>query len=193
MKCRAGALLVVATLIASTGAWSQGWSGDARFLLATKGLSKNDWSPTEQQTEIGVLTDWRGPDWPVDLAVDFLAAGRNADISSGGFTRQKANTSELDLGVRKIWRPDARLRPYAGGGLALASARLEKTGPAGDISDDDSGTGIWLNGGVFWTLSGSFDLGFDARLSGADVRLFGVKRSAGGAHLGLTAGYHWGG
>jgi opacity protein-like surface antigen len=187
------AALAAALLGMAAGARAQGWNGDMNLLIAGKSLDKDKWAPTDQQGEIGLLSNWQGREWPVTLAVDLLAASRSAEISSGGFTRQKAKTSELDLGVRKIWRPDAHFRPYAGGGLALASAQIDKTGPSGTISDNDSGTGIWLNGGVFWTLSEVFNLGFDIRISGADVRLFGVNRSAGGAHLGLLAGYHWGG
>ena len=186
-------VLAAAVLSGAARASSSGWKGDADILIAGKSLDKNQWAPTDQQGEIGLLSNWQGPEWPIALAVDLLSASRNATISSGGFTGQKGKTSEFDLGVRKIWRPDARFRPFAGGGFALASGEIDKTGPAGTISDKDSGVGIWLNGGVFWTLSEAFNLGFDVRISGAQVRLFGSDVSAGGFHLGLLAGYHWGG
>ena len=187
------AVLTGALLAGAKDAAAEGRNGDINLLIAGKSLDKDKWGPTDQQGEVGLLSNWQGRDWPVTLAVDLLAANRNASISSGGFTEQKAKTSELDLGVRKIWRTDAHFRPYVGGGLALASAQIDKTGPAGTVSEHDNGTGIWLNGGVFWTLSTAFNLGFDVRLSGGDVRLYGVNRSAGGLHLGLLAGYHWGG
>jgi opacity protein-like surface antigen len=180
-------------LTGAAGARAQGRNGDINFLIAGKSLDKDKWGPTDQQGEAGLLSNWQGRDWPVALAVDLLAANRNASISAGGFTEQKAKTSELDLGVRKVWRTDARFRPYAGGGLALASAQIDKTGPGVAVSEHDNGTGVWLDGGVFWTLSEVFNLGFDVRLSGASVRLYGVERNAGGLHLGMMAGYHWGG
>ena len=187
------AALTAAVLGGAAESRGGGWSGDANILLAGKHLDNGDWGPTDSQGEIGLVTNWRGPSWPVALAADFLASSHDADISRDGFTEQRGKTSELDLGARKIWRPDARMRPYAGGGLALASGELTRTGPAGTISDSDSGAGLWLDGGVFWTLSEAFNLGFDVRISAANVRLLGADRNAGGFHLGLLAGYHWGG
>ncbi len=186
------AALAAAILGGAAGARAEGWKGDANILLAGKHLDNGDWGPTDSQGEIGLITNWQGPQWPVALAADFLASSHDASISRDGFTEQRAHTSELDLGVRKIWRPDARIRPFVGGGLGLLSATIERTGPFGRISDDDSGAGLWLDGGVFWTLSQAFNLGFDARLSGANVHLFGVDRNAGGLSLGVMAGYHWG-
>ena len=57
------------------------------------------------------------------------------------------------------------------------------------VSDDNNGIGIWLNGGVYWTLSQHFNLGLDLRYSQADVTLFDVD--AGGTHAGVILGYHW--
>jgi hypothetical protein len=186
------AFLLAAILGGTTAASGDGWNGDANLLLGGKSLDKGNWAPTDRQGEIGVTTNWRGPQWPVALAVDLLAASRSASIASGGFTQQKAQTSELDLGVRKTWTPDAHFRPFAGGGLALASAEIDKTGPAGTVSANDGGTGIWIDGGVYWTLSEAFNLGFDVRITEAQVRLYGSAMNAGGFHFGLLAGYHWG-
>ena len=184
---------ILTILCGAGGARGEGWKGDANILIAGKHLDHDDWGETDSQGEIGLATNWQGPRWPIALAADLLASSRDTSISRDGFTEQKGSTSELDLGARKIWRPDPSLRPYAGGGLDLASAEIERTGPGGRISDRDSGVGIWLDGGFMWTLSEVFNLGFDVRLSGAQVRLFGRDVAAGGLHLGLLAGYHWGG
>lgn len=171
----------------------QGSKGDVNVLVAGKHLDNGDWGANDSQGELGVMTNWQGPGWPVAAAADFLGSSDESSISRDGFTEQRGRTSEIDLGARKVWRPTPHLRPYAGGGPALVSAELDRTGPFGRISDRDSGVGLWVDGGVFWTLGESFNLGFDTRLSAASVRLFGVDRNAGGLHLGVLAGWHWGG
>jgi hypothetical protein len=162
-------------------------------LLAGKALDRDDWLPVAKQGELGLQTNWSPPDSPVALAADFLVSGRDRSGDFLGSTDQRGSTSELDLGVRKIWRPDSRMRPYLGGGVAFVSAELEFTGPSGTRSDHDGGAGLWLGGGVFWTLSQAFNIGLDAKATGARVRLFGDDKNAGGLHLGVLVGYHWGG
>jgi len=99
------------------------------------------------------------------------------------------------VGVRKIWKvAGSSIRPYIGGGLAYINAEIRRQDIiffAPTVSDKDSGTGIWLNGGVYWTLNQSFNLGLDLRYSQADVTLFGVDGEAGGTHVGIMLGYHW--
>jgi hypothetical protein len=187
------AVLTAAVLGGTAGAWGAGSRGDVNVLVAGKHLDNGDWGPTDSQGEIGAMTNWQGPGWPVSLAADFLASSHETSISRDGFTEQRGRTSEADLGARKIWRPTPHLRPYAGGGLALVSAEIDRTGPFGRISDADSGAGLWFDGGVFWTLGESFNVGFDSRISAANVHLFGADRNGGGFHLGVLAGYHWGG
>ena len=186
-------LFAAAALGRTMPAVGEDWNGDINVLLAGKRLDNNEWAPTQRQGELGLQTDFQPPAWPVALAVDFLAAGANTPVSYRGFTEQRARTSELDLGVRKIFRPAALVRPYVGGGLALASAELEYAGPFGTISDHDGGAGAWIGGGVFWTLASAFNIGLDAKFSSAQVNLFGQSMDAGGFHLGLLLGYHWGG
>lgn len=171
---------------------ADGWKGDANILIAGKHLDSGDWGDTDRMGELGVITNWQGPNWPVSLAADFLAAGDDEAISRDGFTEQRGHTRELELGARKIWRPDAHIRPYFGGGFDFASAELERIGPEGRVSDEDAGVGLWVDGGVYWTLNEVFNLGVDLRFSGASVHLLGADRNAGGASLGVMAGYHWG-
>lgn len=190
------AVLAAALAAAVAGGAAQaragGWTGDANVLLAGKHLDGGDWGATDRMGELGVITNTRGPEWPVAIAADLLFAGRDETISRDGFTEQRGHTTELELGARKVWRADAHVRPYFGGGFDFASAELERIGPEGRVSDDDAGVGLWVDGGVFWTLSEVFNVGVDLRFSGASVHLLGADRNAGGASLGLLAGYHWG-
>ena len=189
---RAASALVFLALAVPSAAG--GWNGDINLLLAGKTLHNDEWGPTRRQGEIGLQTNWQKSEWPLAFAADFLASGReHAVIDSGGFVEQNARTTELDLGARKIWRVGEVLRTYFGGGLALVSGELELRGPLGAISERDNGAGLWLGGGVFWTLGSVCNLGLDAKISGAGVNVLGRRRNAGGFHLGALVGYHWGG
>jgi hypothetical protein len=103
-----------------------------------------------------------------------------------------AHTFELDLGARKIWRKKAALRPFAGAGPALAYGYLSDIGQNSTTTSRAFGEGFWLDAGVYWAATDVFNLGFDARYSYADVRLFGLERNAGGFHIGMILGYHFG-
>jgi len=132
--------------------------------------------------------DFKQDQWPVSIALDFLVSVDETTVFGANV---EAITSEFNAGVRKIWEVSGSpIRPYIGGGLAFVNAELTVT-DFFTVVDDDRGTGIWLNGGVYWTLGQSFNLGLDVRYSDADVTLFGVDAKAGGTHIGLILGYHW--
>ena len=135
-----------------------------------------------------MLVDFKQQDWPVSIALDFL--GSYDEVTEIGVNFE-GTTSEFDVGVRKIWDASgSSIRPYIGGGLAFINAEIKAIG-FNTVSQDDSGTGIWFCGGVYWTLGQHFNLGLDLRYSQADVTLYGVEGEAGGTHAGIILGYHW--
>ena len=159
-----GVMLMLFVVNAHAG----GYTGNVNFFLGQKSLDSDD--------------------WPVNVAIDILVS---ADEATELGIRFESITSEINGGVRKIWEVSgSSFRPYIGGGLAIISAELEGTSFT-TVSDDDSSLGIWLNGGVYWTLGRSFNLGLDLRYSRAEVNIFGVDVEAGGTHAGLILGYHW--
>ncbi|TWI74422.1 hypothetical protein LZ24_01028 [Desulfobotulus alkaliphilus] len=104
----------------------------------------------------------------------------------------KAYTQELRMGVKKIWEPGSHVRPFIGGGVALFRAELEAEASNGmKHSEDDTGYGIWLSGGVYWTLGSSFNIGFELGGSSGKVTVGNEDIDAGGGHFGLLLGYHW--
>ncbi|TBR22393.1 hypothetical protein EPO15_08140 [bacterium] len=173
----------------------EAWQGDVGLLLGGRRLNRQDWEPTERMGQLGLVTSWLPPRWPVALAGDLLFAGDDADARApGGLGEQRGRTTELDLGVRKTWRPGGgAFRPYLGGGLSFITGRIELAGPAGTVTDEDDGAGLWVGGGLGWLVGKGFELGLDARLSRARTRLFGDNKNAGGGSLGVLLGYHWGG
>jgi hypothetical protein len=160
------------------------WTGNVNFFLGAKALDEDEWEPVEEQTEFGVEIDFRQQNWPVSIAIDILGAADETDF--GGFDVE-SKTSELNIGVRKIWDKSPIVRPFIGGGVSFITGDFEAFG----ISEDDSSLGLWLGGGVYWTLSEHFNLGLELKVSSAEVTLFGVDANAGGGHFGLLIGYHW--
>jgi hypothetical protein len=186
------AALTAAAMGAPVRAHGEVVSGDVNLLVEEKFLDTVEWEPTDRQGELGLMTNWQGRSWPVAVAADFLAASREAPFQGGVYTQQQARTFELDLGARKIWQARWDLRPYAGIGPALAYARLQNLGPVQTISSSDSGAGFWMDAGVFYIFTDVLNIGIDVRYSYAKVRLFGLDKDAGGLHVGLLAGYHFG-
>jgi len=160
------------------------WTGNVNFFLGAKALDEDEWEPVEEQTEFGVEIDFRQQNWPVSIAIDILGAAD--DNTFAGFDVE-SKTSELNIGVRKIWDKSPIVRPFIGGGVSFITGEFEAFG----VSEDDSAIGFWLGGGVYWTLSEHFNLGMELKVSSAEVTLFGVDANAGGGHFGLLIGYHW--
>jgi len=183
------------TLLAGrAAAQEKKWTGNANVFLGSKDLEEDDWKPAHEQDEFGFSTDFRKRGWPVSIELDFLGASGSGAVYDPFFGEIKveSRTSELNIGVRKTWDGFPHVRPYLGGGLAFVRCSAKVSGLGTSVSDSDGGTGLWLGGGVYWTL-GSFNIGFDLRGTSAKAEIFNVETDAGGGHLGLLLGYHWGG
>ena len=173
------------------------WTGNVNFFLGSKTLDEDDWEPLEDQAEFGIKVDFKQQSWPVSIAIDSSYSSDDGDLliwdSFLGFVDLdiEGNTSELSLGVRKIWDHFPIVRPFIGGGIAFISAEMEGSAFGISVSDDDTAMGIWIGGGVYWTISEHFNLGLDLRWSKAEVTLFDEDGEAGGTHFGLLIGYHW--
>ena len=164
------------------------WSGNANFILGTKTLDDNDWAPFDEQVAFGVLVDFKQQSWPISIAIDLLGSLDEETVLG---VDTEASTTEFDIGIRKIWEVSgSSIRPFIGGGLALVNAEIKATNVV-TASIDDDGTGIWLNGGVYWTLGQHFNLGLQARYSKAEVQFLGVDIEAGGTTAAVMLGYHW--
>jgi hypothetical protein len=175
-------------LITSIHVCAADWTGNVNFTLGSKALDKDDWEPIEDQGEFGINVDFRKKEWPVNIAIAILGSAGEGKMNG---INVKGTTSELRFGVRKIWEPNEIMRPFLGGGVALLSAEYEGSSSGVRVSDDDTGIGLWLNGGIYWTLSHSFNLGFELGYSTGEVTLYGVDGNAGGGHAALLLGYHW--
>jgi len=172
-------VLVFAT---SYQSWSANdWTGNVNFTLGAKALNEHDWEPVEDQSEFGIHVDFRRQEWPVNIAIALLGSNGKEHIRGVDI---EGSTSELRFGVRKIWEPTQTMRPFFGGGLCLVNAEIDVEGYG---SDEASDLGVWISGGIYWTLSNSFNLGFELGFSQGGETLL----EAGGSHAGLILGYHW--
>jgi hypothetical protein len=176
-------------LFVSVHSWAaEQWTGNLNLTLGGKYLDKKDWDPVENQGEIGISLDFRERQWPVNLYLALL--GSSADDTLHGIN-VKGSTGELRLGVRKIFEPDSVIRPFIGGGLAYVSAKSEGEFEGLSVSDDDAAMGLFLDGGVYFTLNRCFNLGVEVGYSAAQVSFMGEDSEAGGSHAALLLGYHW--
>ena len=187
--------LVLSFLCASAVSAQNEWTGNVNAFLGRKTLDRSDWEPAERQGELGIEIDFRQKDWPISIAIDVMGASGKGDVVDplfGTIDTFKSRTSEFNIGVRKIWEGAALVRPFIGGGLSYMRAEAEVSIPGfGSHTESDSGVGIWLGGGVYFTLGDHFNLGLELKYSKADVTIAGVDTDAGGNHFGILAGYHW--
>lgn len=175
-------------LLSALSAHANPWSGNANFILGTKTLDDTDWTPFDEQVAFGILVDFKQQSWPISIAIDLLGSLDEETVLG---IDTEASTTEFDIGIRKIWEVSgSSIRPFIGGGLALVNAEIKATNVV-TASIDDDGTGIWLNGGVYWTLGQHFNLGLQARYSKAEVQFLGVDIEAGGTTVAVMLGYHW--
>lgn len=167
-----------------------GWTGNVNLFLGGKGLNEDHWTPAEAQGEGGIQIDFRPRSWPVSLVIDLLGAGGKPEGSEF-----ESRTSELNIGVRKIWEQFTYVRPFIGGGVSFVHGEMKGKMVDGVVevgsSDEDDGAGLWFGGGVYWTLAKHFNIGLEAKLSAAEVTLFGIEANAGGGHFGMLVGGHW--
>jgi hypothetical protein len=188
------ALLAIAVsllLIPSIGICeSDGWTGNLNVSLGLKYLDSDDWDPLDEQLEFGILLDFRPKKWPFNIAIDYLDS-HDSEIRSvfifSWVTEAEGDTREIDIGIRKIWENFPTVRPYIGGGVAFINGEMYIAGLG---TEDDDGTGYWINAGLYWTFK-ALNLGFDFRYSQADITLFGKDLDAGGFHAAVIFGAHW--
>lgn len=173
------------------------WTGNLNVFLGAKVLDEDEWEPVEDQDEFGIKFDFKQQGWPVSIVIDYLSSSGEETVlmfdpllGTVQFDIE-GETSELNLGVRKIWDQSPYIRPFIGGGISCISAEYTGTALGITVSDSDNAVGIWFGGGVYWTLADHLNIGLEAAFSTAEVTLFDVNADPGGVHLGVLAGFHW--
>ena len=169
---------------------SDNFTGNISGYIGQKSLDDDDWGDIDRQGSLGLMFDFKKQSWPVSIALDVIVSGNEHEKDG---IKTEGGSLELDLGVRKIFElSNSSIRPYIGGGLALIGAGAKNTVGGSIISDeDDTGTGAWIGGGMYYAATKSLNIGLDLRYSQAEVTLLDEDVEAGGFHTGITMGYHW--
>jgi len=179
-------LILLSISITSLASAQSDATNNAQLFLGAKALDKY-WEPADEQDEFGILADFHEDSWPVGIAIGYFRAKGESDPA--GFMETK--TTELQIGIKKVWNNSNTVHFSLGGGLTFAS--LEASIPVLSITEDDSGIGIWLSGAIYWTIGENFDIGLQAMSSAAEGEYVSGTETAeiGGGHFGFTVGTHW--
>ena len=184
-KSAIATLLVLAIPVAQAG----DWTGNVGGSIGSKQMDDQDWGELDSHSSIGFMLDVKKPPWPVSLTYNLILSG---EVKESGSLKDEGYTLEHHFGVRKTFEfESANIRPYIGGGLALVSAGMRNKNANSTVKDDDSAIGAWAGAGILVGITDSFDIGFDARYSEAEVTIFNRDIEAGGMHYAATASYHW--
>lgn len=160
--------------------------GAVNVFVGQKFLGEDEWEPVEHQLEVGIDAAMGGDDWPIWINFGILAS--NGDDELGNGDEIEGSTMELYAGVNKTWTRH-QFRPFVSGGFAYVNSDVEvRDDVDGDVlfEDDDSGPGLYAQGGGYWRIGSSFNLGGMLRYS-----VFSDDFEGGGVHLGIILGYGW--
>jgi hypothetical protein len=188
-------LVIVAAAAAPTAALAR-YEGNVNFFVGQKWLNTSDWSPVDEQPELGVMLAFAPERSRVYFALDVLAsqASTTATSSIHGTVDVTGETREYDVGVRKVWNVGTT-HPFLGAGGCLIVSRLRYDSPTYSPSYGDENYGVWVDGGVTWRIGGHFNLGFNLRASLAHGRFDSATPpkdvEVGGFHAGMLLGYGW--
>lgn len=165
---------------------SEDWSSSYHFLIGQKILEDNDWGPIAHQPEIGISFDYKGDDWPMSVATDWLISYDDGSESGVDYT---GLTSELQIGLRKYFKiENSDWLTFIGAGTSFIYASQDIDFGNNSFDDSDTGVGYFLNGGFLWQRD-NLHLGVDIRISRADADLFGIDTNVGGDHIAFSFGW----
>ncbi|HXU13412.1 MAG TPA: hypothetical protein VN898_15770 [Candidatus Binatia bacterium] len=185
-------VLGFAILISSPCAYAD---GDVNFGFGSRAMDDEDsWEPTEDQDVFGVTADFGARTWPLHMAVGYYSSsdeGQLANFPVLGPVDLDSEVSEMSLGVHKVWTVK-NARPFLGGGVTFVDAEADVESVLGQADDDESSTGAYLEGGIFWRLGEAFNLGLQGRfVQGTDITLFDVEGDADYFQIGALIGFGW--
>lgn len=181
--------IVVLLLLTASMANAGEVSGHVGGFIGLKTMDSSDWPDLDTHFSMGVMFDIKKNSWPISVALDLMDTG---DKHEHDGLENLGHTTELDLGVRKIFaKQDSKFQPYVGGGVSFLSAEQEYQESSGTVKQDDRAVGGWLGLGMYYEVVPGFALGFDVRYSYGEVFLFDQERNAGGLSAGITAGYRF--
>jgi len=195
LKRFAPLVLAVVTVLAATDHAQARYRGDLNLFVGQLWLNTGDWSPVDEQPELGLMLNFGEERAPIDFAIDVFASSKEvSNTDPTGNRRVKGTSHEIAIGVRKVW-DQAATRPHLGAGATAIGLSEDLDGLFGLETNEDRAYGAWVDMGVSWRLVSHLNLGIEARYSYA-LATVGSGSSAhevaaGGIHLGVLIGYGW--
>jgi len=184
-------LLIVFPILALAQENERALSGNVHGVFGQKQMDKNDWDPTDDHIEFGLLVDFQPKGWPLSIAFEGLKSEDDQRVKRRDQSVKLTHeTTELAFGVKKYFDTNSGFYPFVGGGLALIDVDIKVTVNNISASENDSGFGGWLGGGVIYVIK-NFSIGAYLRYSVADVSFSGSVVEAGGFHALGMAGVHF--
>jgi hypothetical protein len=195
LKRLAPLVLAGVSLLAAPDEAQARYVGNLNLFVGEKWLDNGDWSPVDEQPQLGLMLAFGEERAPVHFSLDaFISNDEVPNVTPTIDTRVRGSSTEFAIGVRKVWGENAT-HPHLGAGADVVQVNEEFNGPSGLVRNEDRGYGAWVDFGVTWRIASHLNLGFEARYSVLNVDLGkGVLMrdvSAGGIHLGFLIGYGW--
>ena len=163
------------------------------FIVGQKMLDDKDWNKEfkaaglpnlKTHTSFGLEATYGPGTWPVSIATDVLYSSASGKSTALNRT-VTGSTLELGIGARKVFTLGMPIHPYVGGGLAYGSGAVTCSGCS---SRAPSGTGFWVNGGAFYSLS-RLNAGLGFRYSSIEGKDGNLELNVGGINVNALVGF----
>ena len=171
------------------------WTGNVNFQLGSRQMKDTYlWGDLDNHTVFGVNIDFGKKSWVVHPVIGISASSSQEKLyydPTVGYYTATAKTSEFSVGVLKNWEV-GNMRPFLSAGMSSITGKGEFVFSGVKVTIDDSSTGFFFDGGVFWRLGKSLNLGFDYRiLTGTSLNYSGVRGDADYTQFAFLLGFGW--
>ena len=180
---------IMITLLLVCNCYADELTGNINVTLGMNFMDHDDWEPVDEQRELGINIDLRANS-PVALTIG-LYGSSDDDIING--YNVELSTSELRVGLKKIWEIDENISLFFSGGIAIISveAEVDLRPQYSKISEKDGNDGFWIGCGAYKTINNSLNIGAQVEFSSANIEIANENADAGGTHVALIVGYHF--
>jgi hypothetical protein len=174
-----------------------GMAGNVQFLVGQTYLS-DFWKPLDEPMGFGVEVDFAPKKSPIRVALATRFSFETESVSTPYFGEiGKVGAGFLEFSGGFLWLPlrHGVVRPYLGGGAVQIFAGFG-AGSGSDFwdgGDGDASFGFYADGGIFFKVGDTFNVGFDGRIvRGTNITIAGVEGNANYTQVNMLFGFSWG-
>jgi hypothetical protein len=177
---------------AAAPAQEQDMDGNVQFLIGQRYLG-DIWEPIDEPMMFGMNIDFAPASSPVHVALGFSIAWDQQDVATPVFGETgDVQSGFFEFSAGFVWLPvkKAFVRPYLGAGVVILGAGVGSNFDFWDAGDGDHSFGFYANGGLFFKVGESFNIGFDGRIvRGTEVTLSGQEGDADYEQVSMLIGF----